>query len=273
MLTMVEARTPQGVLLSLPMSDISGGYLIEEIDGLDPVKATLVSSSFAKQDGSQYHSSRREDRNIKLRVKLEPNYMSTTVRGLRTHLYTFFMPKSAVSLRFYDSDGLVVNISGRVESFGTPLFAKESVVDISIVCFDPDFVELDPVIFSGMTTPGFDEVTIAYAGSVETGIQFVLQPDRVINAFTIYHLPPNDSLRQMDFAAPLAAGDVLTISTIPGNKFAQLNKTGFISSILYGISPESNWIELMHGDNQIRVYAEGAAIPYTIEYVNRHGGL
>lgn len=273
MLTMVEARTRQGVMLSLPMEDISGGYLVEDINGLDPVKATLVSSSHAKQDGSQYHSSRRENRNITIRVKIMPDHVGNTVRGLRLSLYSFFMPKSEVSLRFYDSDGLVVNIWGRVEDCKAALFTKEPAVDISIICFDPDFAELEPVQYSGMTTSGFTESLITYAGSVETGIQFVFTPNRSISEFTIYHRPPNDALRQMDFEASLVAGDVLTISTVPGAKGATLNRIGVISSLLYGVSPESNWIELMHGDNYIRVYAEGAAIPFNIEYVNRYGGL
>jgi hypothetical protein len=273
MLTTVEARTASGNLLILPLEDISNGYVVEDIKGLDPVKATLVSSSFAQMDGEQYHSSRREARNIVLTIGLEPDYITESVRDLRLRLYSYFMPKSAIRLRFYDSDGLVVEISGRVESLETPMFTREPKVDISIMCFDPDFVELTPVVVNGNTVSDNTDTIIEYPGTVETGFVLVLNVDRVLNEFTIYHRPPDDSIRTLDFAAPLQAGDILTISTIVGSKFANLNRGGTISSILYGVSPQSNWIQLEHGDNNLRVYAVGAAIPYEITYTPRYGGL
>ena len=273
MLNKVEVRTSRGTLLTLELEDTSEGLLVEEIEGLDPVKATLVSSSFAQLDGAQYHSSRRETRNIKFKFGLEPDYVTYSIRDLRKRLYDFFMPKSTISLRFYMSDGLTVDITGVVESFETPLFGKESDVDVSIVCFDPDLIDLTPVVISGSTTSGSTETTVTYEGTVETGIEFVLSINRTLTQFTIYHTAPDGSLRQLDFAADLLAGDILTINTVAGNKAATLNRSGSNSAILYGISPQSNWIELERGDNTLRVYATGAAIPYTVQYLNRYGGL
>jgi hypothetical protein len=273
MLTKVETRTAQGALLSLPLGDVSGGAFIEDIDGLDPVKATIVSSSFAGLDGVQYQSSRRESRNILLKLGLEPDYSVETVWDLRSRLYNFFMPKAQVYLRFFLASGLVVDISGRVESFEAKMFVQNPTADISIICFNPDFVDLDSVTFSGSTTSTTAESLITYDGSVDSGILFTLNVDRVLSEFAIYHKPPNDELRIMEFSAPLSAGDVLEISTVPGAKWATLTRAGSESSILYGVSPQSNWTELEHGDNYIRVYAEGAAIPYTIEYTNKYGGL
>jgi Phage tail protein. len=273
MLTMVEARTPQGTLLGISLEDVTDGIIVADIEGLDPVKATIVSSSFARLDGVQYQSSRREARNIKLKLGLEPDYINNTVSDIRQRLYQFFMPKREVNLRFITSTGLSVDISGRVESFESPLFTKEPQVDISVVCFDPDLVDPTLVEVSGLTTADTTESLVTYEGSVETGITFVLNVDRVISEFTFYHRPPDNTLRSLEFATPLEAGDVLTISTIAGSKGATLKRAGVDSSVLYGISPQSNWIELMPGDNNIRVYAEGLGIPYDIEYVNKYGGL
>jgi hypothetical protein len=273
MLNMVEVRNRQGDLLSFPLNDVSEGYIVEDIQGLDPVKATIVSSSFARLDGEQYQSSRRDLRNITFRIRLEPDHVTNSVRSLRNRLYVFFMPKAEIELRFYDTDGLVVNISGRVESFEAPLFTDKPVANISILCLSSDFIELSGVELSGVTTSGSTETLLEYDGTIETGIEFVLTVNRPLSEFTFYHRPPDDALRSMDFSAPLIAGDVLTINTVPGSKGATLNRFAFDTSILYGISPQSNWIELMHGENYIRVYAEGAAIPFDIRYVNRYGGL
>src|SRR3954470_19978896 len=113
MIYKVEVRSPQGDLLTLELDDISDGLLVKEIKGLDPVKATLVSSSFAQQDGSYYQSSRRENRNIGLVLGLVPDPAVSSVRAVRNGLYRYFMSESAVSLRFFDDeDDLTVDIDG-----------------------------------------------------------------------------------------------------------------------------------------------------------------
>lgn len=273
MLSKVEVRGAQGNLLVLPLEDIVEGLMVEEIEGLDPVKATIVSSSFATQDGAQYQSSKRESRNIKIHLGLEPDPEFDTVRTLRKRVYDFFMPKAPVNLRFFMEDGLTVDIAGRVESCDTPMFVQEPTVDISIINFDPDFLNLTPSLLNGNTTSTTTETLVDYDGTVETGIVFTLNVNRSVNDFSLYHRTPSNELRTLDFSAPLVAGDVLTISTVSGNKGATLTRAGVNSSILRGVSPQSNWTELAAGDNYLRVYATGAAIPYSIQYVMRYGGL
>lgn len=275
MLTMVEVRNSQGVLLSLPLEDVSDGLVLTEVEGLDPVKATLVSSSFAQMDGEQYHSSRREARNIRIHLDLEPVDGVDTVYDLRKRLYTFFMPKTEVQLRFYMSDELIVNIMGRIETFETGIFSDRPAAVISLLCYDPDFVELESILVEGETVETTDMMTISLPdGTIETGITFVLNVDRSITEFAIYHQPEGQALRTLDFAAvSMVAGDVLTISTVSGSKGATLVRSAVASSVLYGVSPQSNWIELQPGDNELRVHAEGDEIPFTIEYSHRYGGL
>jgi tail protein len=272
MITKVEARA-SGMLLTLLLDDISNGYVVQDINGLDPVKATIVSAPFANLDGAQYQSSRRETRNIVLTIGLEPDYVTNTVRDLRTNLYSFFMPKTEVSLRFYMLDGLVVDVSGRVESLETTLFSKEPAVNVSIICFDPDFVELTPVEIEDETVADTTEFLITYEGSVEAGFTLVLEVDRSLSEFTIYHRGPDDVVRSMDFAASLVADDVVTVNTNVGSKAVTLLRSSTLSSILYSLSPQSPWLELQPGDNYLRVYAVGDPIPFSITYTPRHGGL
>lgn len=283
MLTRLEVRNRQGSLLNLTFDDPSSGFIVADIEGLDPVKATLVSSTFAGADGSQYQSSRREDRNLLIKLDLEPDYILTSVRDLRNALYNFFMPKSEVFLRFYDSDGLMVDISGRVEDFKSKLFTDSPTVDISLICFDPDFIDLVPVEISGTSTASTTSETgrtsVLYSGTVETGVDFVLNVDRTLTEFTIYHRTPGAiAARTFDFAAPLVAGDVLKISSVTGAKGVTLIRSGTESSMLRGKSPQSPWLELEQGENFVRVYVDGAyadgeGVPFTISFTPRYGGL
>lgn len=275
MLEKVEVRTDQGLLLTLPLQNVSSGFVVESIDGLDPVKATIVSSAFAQLDGEQYQSSRREKRNIILTLGIEPDYAITNVADLRRQLYNFFMPKSRVQFRFFQTGEPVLEIYGRVESFDSSKFTKEPSAVISVLCFDPDFYTQQSVVIEGTTTSSSVVTTHNYEGTVETGFLFSLLIDRAITEFTIYHSPADDSLRSLGFsvATSLEAGDVLKISTQPGNKYVTLTRAGVDSSYLFGVSPQSNWINLFPGANELRVFAEGAAIPYTIEYTTKYGGL
>lgn len=272
MLYKVEARTPQGNLLTLQLDDISEGIIVEDITGLDPVKATLVSSSFAQQDGSQYQSARRENRNITMKLSLDPNG-DDSVFDLRNRLYQYFMPKAEVSMRFYMTEGLEVDIAGRVESLETELFTQDPEANISIINFDPDFYDPTPVVITGMHTSDTGPTTINYAGSVDTGMVFSIAIADNKSELTIYHTTPDGVLRTLDFSGPLVAGDVLKISTVTGDKEATLTHLGSDSSVLYGVSPQSAWMALESGENTIQVYAEGDSSPVTITYTSRYGGL
>lgn len=274
MLTRVDVSTPQGDLLSFQLDDEEASYLIQDIDGLDPVKATITSTAFAGLDGVQFQSARREARNIVITAGLNPNPLTETVRGLRNRLYGFFMPTTQVALTFYDDEGPTVTISGVVEESPSPLFTQEPAMNITVMCPKPDFLgAVAGHIGDGMTTSGSVGRVISYPGTSKTGTVITLNVNRSLSDFTIYHQPPNDDLRQLDFSAPLVAGDVLTISSVTGDKGVTLNRAGTVTSVLYGKSPQSSWIELSPGSNIVTFYATGAGVPYTLDYVARYGGL
>lgn len=282
LLKSLNVTNAQGLVLSLPLEDSSSGYIVKEVTGLDPVKATLVSSSFANMDGEQYHSSRRDPRDVKIKLGLEPDWGTQAVKTLRDQLYSFFMPKTKIILGFhmFDKfavsvflDHLDVDIIGRIETFEGPLFTQDPEVNISVRCFNPDFYDPNLVIFEGMTVSDLTTSVLSYLGTVETGVTFTIRPDRDISEFTIYHQPPDNTLRTVDVSYPLLAGDVVVINSIVGSKGVKLTRAGVESSILYAQSPQSNWLELQPGDNKLRVYAEGAPIPFSVEYTNKYGGL
>lgn len=273
MLTQVEVRNPAGALLTLVLDDISDGYVLKDVEGLDPVKATIISSTFATLDGVQYQTARREARNLIVKLGLEPDYATGSVRALRSNLYNWFMTKAAVNLTFYDSDGTIVEIDGHVEDFDSELFVKEPSATISIMCEDPDLVELTAVTGSGSTVSSTTEFQITYNGSVETGISFDLLLNRSLSAFTIYHRPADNIVRAFDFVGSLINLDTLLINTNVGSKAITLTRSGVQSSLLYGRQPGSVWFQLQPGVNNFRFYATGAAIPFNYSFTERHGGL
>lgn len=278
----LDVTNSRGNVLSLPLEDAGLGFVVKEIKGLEPVKATLVSSSFANMDGEQYHSSRRETRNIVITLGLDPDYAVMSVEELRKQLYSYFMPKSSVSMKFHMYDKfaesyldayLDLSIVGRIESFTAPLFTQEPSVEVSLMCFNPDFVDPTTVHYTGNTVSSLVETILTYPGSVDTGALFTFTANRSVSEFTIYHRPPDQTLRVIDFNLALVSGDVVSINSVRGNKYVTLLRSGTLSSVVYALTPQSAWLELQEGDNSIRVYATGAAIPYSIDYTAKYGGL
>ena len=271
MLSRVDIGSDFGQTITLTLDDAADGYAVKDIAGLGPVKAALVSSSFAGFDGSQYQSSRRENRNITMKIGLEPNYETNTVRSLRDELYRFFMPESKVHLTFYmDSDEF--QIDGYIESCEVVHFSEDPEVFVSIICFDPDYFGQEYSLVQS-TVSDDSEFVVAYPGTAATGIEFTLYIDRSVTEFTIYNRTDDNVTRSLDFAANLVAGDVLTINTNPGSKFAKLLRDGTEIPVLYGISPQATWLQLLNGDNNLSVYAVGAPMTYTLLYTTRFGGL
>lgn len=273
MLTKLEVTNPRSMTLALEMFENESGLQIAEVDGLDPVKATIVSTSFAGLDGTEFQSARREARNIKIKLDLQPDFDTDTFGSLRKMLYKYFLPKTKIKLRFYEDSGLYVDIQGVVEDHSTPLFAEDPEVDISIMCFQPDLV--NPRMFSvaGFTTSTTTPYDIEYGGDIEAGTVLTLNVNRTLASFSMYNLPEDGILQQLDFNGSLVAGDELVISSLKGAKGITLTRGGISSSYLYGRPSSSGWIEMKEGVNQFRVYALGAAIPYTLEYLERYGGL
>lgn len=273
MLEKLDVTNSRGNILSFEMEEDDNPYQVVDIDGLDPVKATLVSTNYAGRDGEQFQTAKRGARNIKIKLDLDPDFNPKTYSDLRRDLYPFFMTKSKISMRFHLSSGLYLDIDGIVEEMSSPRFEEDPVVDISIMCFEPDFIDTRMVTVEGNTVDDGTNTEIDYPGTVESGTVITINFNRDVDEFTIYNMDEGGKLYQLDFSGTLLEDDVLVISSIRGNKGITLTRASVSSSYLYGRSAQSSWIEFMEGLNQFRVYAEGDPIPYVLEYVVRYGGL
>jgi len=274
----VEVTNSRGNLLVLSLEDISNGYIVEDIDGLGPVKATIVTSDFADMDGQQEQSSSRETRNITLKLGYAPNFsINETVRVLRSRLYDYFMTATKVNLAFYMTDGLIVQTKGTVESCEPTLFAKEPQMDISIICFDPDFIDTETTeIHDLFTTIDTTPQVIQVNGSSKTGLSSLsFIAAKTMSEFTIYHTTPTGDVQTMLVSAPLLVGDVINLCTIKGQKSITLTRSGVTTSLLWAVSPQSIWVLLEPGPNQFYLSgtSTGPSSPVLVEFKNRYGGL
>ena len=255
------------------MADTSSGYSVREVDGLGPVAATLTSSSIAQVDGAQPQNSRRDVRNITMKLGLEPDYVNTTVQSLRSALYDYLITGAIVGLNFYIDDVLTFVTSGQVETFDCPLFVNDPEADISIICYDPDLYGPAPVVLSNSTRSDTNTNLVTYPGTSEAGVIFTLNVDRVLTDFWITNARPDNQRQKMEVTGAYISGDVITIDTRPESRSVTLLRSGIAYPILYCLDTTSTWIALQKGDNQFGAFAAGIAIPFTMVYTPEYGAL
>lgn len=277
MIDKIEIRTVFGTKLTLSMRNPTNGLVLHPVEGLDPTKSNIVTTSFPRLAGTKRQSSRRESRDLVIKLGFDPNYSTRTVDSLRNQLYGFFMTGMQVEVRFYMLNGLVVNIDGEVEDFNSPRGTQEPEATINIYCFDPDFRYIEPQYLTGTTTVSTTSLNFIeplYSGSVDTGFKFLLTMTRDHSTGLQLRTRGADGIVQtMDFDAPLLNGDILEISTVSGAKGAWVNRGSDRFSVLYGVSPYSYYPVLLPGINRIRVVAAGSAQSYIIEYTSKYGGI
>jgi hypothetical protein len=255
------------------MLDTSGGYSVRDIEGLDPVDAVLTSSSMAQVDGATPQNARRDIRNITMKLGLVPDYVANTVQSLRSDLYKYLLPKTNITLAFYIDGALSLVGSGQVETLSNVMFSDDPEVDVSIVCYDPDFYTPAPTVLSLNTTSDTNTTLIDYEGTSEAGVIFTLNINRTLTEFTIYSTTPDNTVQKFDVNGAYLTGDVIVVNTIPGQKGVTLTRGALSTPIMYDVDPLAVWTSLERGGNAFRAYAAGAAIPYTLSYTEKFGGI
>lgn len=273
MLEWIQVWDYKDTTTTFPLTDSSSGVTVQNIEGLDPVKASLVSSTFAKKDGGFFQHARRETRNIVITLGLEQVGV-VTVRELRNNLYKTMMPKMKIRVRFRMTDGFSAYIDGYVESFESPMFTKEPTMQLSLLCYDPDFVDPNYIYAEGLARSTNEEDVFVSPGTVESWLEVSVPIPRLVPDFTLRVRHPGGDQKLMSITHDFIAGDVVTIGSSPGNKYLSLRRAGVSRSILYALDPTSTWPSFSPGVNQVQLkVAAGGSFPYSIEYLPRYGGL
>lgn len=277
MLTQVQVVNSAGIVLPLVLGNADNGFIVENITGLSPVKATMVSTTFADAPGAQYQTSRRETRNIVYTIGFRPGSIGS-VSALRQKLYSYFMPQSEIVQMFYtDHLSETVKITGIVESFDMPQFSSTPEATISVICYDPDFLALSPV--SSTFTVGGTGTTVNYNGTVNTGLEMKLNlatTTGVANTVTLTNTR-SDGVQKLNFvhyaSLPTGAGSYLLIDTNRFKKAVTMQSGSVVSSALAYVQPFSDWVQLKPGANKLAITFALSGTVATYTYTNRYGGI
>lgn len=227
----VEVRNSDSILLgTIPIGvpSSSQDYFIKDIDGLGPTDAILAMSSFADYDGAVFHGGRLNQRIITMKIGYSPNYkLNKGIGQLRKQAYTWFPPKMRVGLYINDLDRPRVYIFGYVEKIEPAIFAKEPEMQITIVCEEAYFATVALITLEGVANTPININNEDY-GDAPTGFTLTMRPTANFSRLDIRNgRDPN-----IVIAYPFASGDIIKISTVPGNKSATVTRGGEMTPLL-----------------------------------------
>lgn len=277
MLTEIKAYSSW---LSAPtlLLDADGGaetdlIQITNIDGLDPIKASVSTSAYGAIDGASYTGSSVLTRNIVLTLNPNPDWDTWTYEKLRRLIYSYFMPKLVTRLVFYSDDMDPVEIYGVVESVGVNIFSKVPELQVSIVCPDPYFTALNPTILTGVNG---ELNTFDYNGTIESGM--VVKVTHVSGAPTAIGIQLGDpKVTYFGVVADVDANKYFELSSVPTRKYVQNVNigTGVIDNLLSSVYLQegSLWPTLQPGENEFTVVTDDGVQDYELIFYERFGGL
>lgn len=249
------------------------GFAIDKIDGLGPVEADINTTEMVV-DGNLFNSARIGERNIVLSL-IFYSETGTGVEEVRQRSYQLFPTKRLVWIEV-ETDYRTIHTQGYVEKNEPDIFSDESKTQVSIICPDPKWYDLEN------TTTELDindETEIEYTGEVEVGgvLTLTIGSDIVapvhdgVPAFTISFANPDGDAQSIDIYTPnegFTTGDVLTISTIPGEKSCIWTDTADADhNALNLLNQNPDWFKLKPGINSVRVTDTNDAIE-TVTFYN-----
>ena len=133
----LKVENSKGAILEL--TDNEENYQITKISGLNPPNANINTSNYANSDGFSFDSSRIPNRQVVITV-----YINGDVEKNRLTLYKYFRNKEWCKI-YYESESRNVYIEGYVQTLEVSPFDMKQIAQISILCPNPYFKDLEKV--------------------------------------------------------------------------------------------------------------------------------
>ncbi len=231
-------------------------YQIVNIEGLNPPNATINTSTIVGMDGSTFMSSKLENRNIVITIKITGDTESN-----RIQLYQFFRTKHWCKI-YYNNSHRDVYAEGYVESMENNLFQQSQTIQISIVCPDPYLKAVQEIVNDISNRL----VTIDNDGETDIGLEIRLEALDTVVYPVIYNAITGEFFR---VRIHMEKGYVIHINTNPGKKSITVTINGNTSSYIHGVDPDSTWLSVRVGENEFTYDAHSGVESLSVEFKHR----
>lgn len=274
---------------SLTLTQNETNFQVLSITGLNPPPAQVNTTNIAGLDGARFNSSKLNTRNIVIQLKINGD-----VEMNRQNLYRFFKTKENCVF-YYANESRNVFIEGYVETVECNLFSNGEMMQISIICPQPYFKDVneitvdlsgetalfefpfsinegDPIAFSDFIDNRV--VNIINRSESETGALFTINVLADLNKIVIRNTNTGDTITLND---TFQSGDQIIINTQKGQKSIALNREGVTSNIFSALEQGSVLFQLVSGSNPIGYLVDDGAgnadVNISVTYSYRYRGV
>ena len=279
----VKAENYKGDVIELTQDESK--YQILSVIGLNPPNAQINTTAGANLDGAKFNSSRLDTRNIVITVKINGE-----VENNRQYLYRFFPTKQWCKF-YYTNANRNVFIEGYVETVECDLFTNAEQMQISIICPQPYFKDLNEIINDISSTvkkfyfpfainesdpipfSTYDSARIANVyndSDSESGIIIVLSFEDSVNTVLIRN---TDTGETFTLNYSFLENDVVTINTNRGEKSVTLLRNGVSTNIFSATQKGSTFFQLAIGDNPFGYLADNGSSNDSVNIAIKHNTL
>lgn len=255
----------------LTLTGVEQLFQLTSITGLDPPDARINTTDIAGLDGSKFNSSKLNNRNIVITMKINGD-----VEANRHSLYRMFRTKEKC-IFYFSNDSRGVKIEGYVEKVECPIFVGTEVIQISIICPYPYFRSLYTTIADisnlqstfyfpfaideGDPTP-FSVYLVNRETNVKNNSESVIgvlaQIDVLedIGKIEITDISTNESIT---LAGTFLEDDRILINTVKGQKSITRIRNGVSTNIFSTLQQGSKFFQLNIGDNYFTYQVDDGA--------------
>lgn len=260
-----QIENSSGELLTLTNNETE--WTVLSITGLNPTNATINTTKLAGHDGAQYNSASLNTRNIVIQIALRGD-----VEKNRLLLYSMFPIKSDCTF-YYQNGRRNVKIDGYIENIEVNLFSMTETMQISMICPDPYFQNVNPSFSDISKNAGATQFPIEFNPTIEfsiydsdriavvenvgddTGFLLTVEmlstanipPAVVATGFTIAN---EDTDEFMTINYSFADKSKIVIDTRQGQKSITLYVGATVKSLLGYMAEGSTFLQLRHGKNR-----------------------
>ena len=280
----------------LTLTQDETNYQVLGITGLNPPNAQINTSTVAGLDGSKFNSSKLNNRNIVITLKINGD-----IEANRINLYKYFATKEWCKF-YYENEHRNVYIDCYVENFECDLFVKDEIAQISLICPNPYFKDMEEIIddiskalaafefpfahgSKGATNPNvpIDEstdnaipfstidmsrITNVYNDSEsETGVIIDIDILGTVNLIQIRDTRTGDTFT---LNYNFIENDKIIIDTNKGQKSVKLIRNAITSNLFAAVRKGSTFFQLSIGDNFFGYTGDNGSSDDSIHIVFKH---
>lgn len=237
------------------------------VTGLNPVTSDITTAKVANRNGARFVNSRKQPRNVVITV-----YIKEPVEANRIELYKYVKSKEWLRV-YYSNKSRDVYVDGYVESFECDLFTQTQTAQISVICPNPQLIDVEPDVKDVSTVIGafsfpfhitdsepitfsiYDKLARLIINESDDDIGFIYKihcKGLVVNP-TIYMENTKESFK---LKGSYRKDTTITITTLDGQKSVTSEYKGVVTNIINDLEPTSTWLKLKAGYNHILQVAD-----------------